>query len=199
LIFGRTNIHTGALRLFLAWQRHRRVATSRYAASPTVTRNGSVWIGTCLNMDDQAVARVMVGPHSVEVYCASAQIEMDPDSLALLITTSEQALAQLVPDADESPIGATVDAAGDMVEGGGFKTSASSWVICNAEVEPWFMIVGEFFELHWGELVWTISAGALTRLLARLRLARDVLDENMDRVGEIPAEREITELVPVTG
>jgi hypothetical protein len=44
LIFGRTNIHTGALRLFLAWQRHRRVATSRYAASPTVTRNGSVAI-----------------------------------------------------------------------------------------------------------------------------------------------------------
>jgi hypothetical protein len=42
LIFGRTNIHTGALRLFLAPHHHRRVTHTHYTTSPTVTRNGSM-------------------------------------------------------------------------------------------------------------------------------------------------------------
>jgi hypothetical protein len=66
--------------------------------------------------------------------------------------------------------------------------------MCNAEVEPWYMIVGRFFEFHWDELVWTISASALLRLLDRGRLAQSVLDEHLNRVGEPAADREIPDL-----
>jgi hypothetical protein len=46
--------------------------------------------------------------------------------------------------------------------------------MCNAEVEPWYMIVGRFFD--------------------RGRLAQSVLDEYLNRVGEPAADREIPDL-----
>jgi hypothetical protein len=71
-----------------------------------------VWIGTCLNADDQAAVRVVVGPYSVEMHCAGTRIEMDPDSLAVFIAIVEQALPQLDGDTDQPPTTPVVGATG---------------------------------------------------------------------------------------
>jgi hypothetical protein len=152
-------------------------------------------IGTCLNIDDQAPVRVVVRDYAVKFECVSTEIDMDSDSLAAFIAAGEEALPQLSPNAgvggaavpDQPNAAATADQ-----HSSAFRTSASTWVVCDADDQIWYLTVGTQFELHWGErLIWTISAGALTRLLERARRAWPILVERMHLVGCLPDDQEI--------
>lgn len=156
-------------------------------------------IGTCLTVDDQAPVRVVVLETSVKIECSGTEIEMDPDSLAMFITTSQEGLTKLIQrangdgakrvDVAASAQPSTVDANGDSV-----RASASTWVVCDPADEISYLTLGERFELHWGRLTWTISNRALSRLLDRARRAQPILNERMNMVDRLPDDLEIPEI-----
>lgn len=162
-----------------------------------------VVIGTCLNVDDRAAVRVVVEDYSVKFECAGTEIEMDPDSLTMFIAAGEEGLTKLTQPsqpvngsgakrvdvaASEQP--SAVDADDEI-----FRTSASTWVVCDTSDWISHTTVGGRVELNWsGRLVWTISTGALSRLLDRARRAQPVLDERMNTVGRLPDDQEIPEI-----
>jgi hypothetical protein len=140
-------------------------------------------IGTHLNIDDQAAVRVLVGPCSVEFHCANTEIEMYDDALAVFIQTGETVLPRLRTRAGQVPAmpypsHAAVDAQ--------HSSAAGTWVICEAAEPLTHLILSNAVELHWGELTWTITSGALARLLDRARRAQSVLARGEDVNGLLP-------------
>lgn len=164
-----------------------------------------VVVGTCLNVDDRAAVRVVVEEYSVKFECAGTEIVMDADSLAQFITIGEEVLPELAAHVGMRSADALVPDRSDSADtvAPRFETSASTWVICDATDRIRYLTVGGRFELNWGgRLVWTISAGALARLLDRARRARPVLDEHVNIARRTPPDQEIPEIyddVAVTG
>lgn len=153
-------------------------------------------IGTCLNVDDQAVVGVVVQECSVRFECVGTEIEMDPDSLAAFIMAGEEALPKLAVREASPAGGVASDRPSTVVSvDRGFQTSASTWVVCDVDDRIWYLTLGDRFEFHWGDhLLWTISAGALVRLLDRARRAQPILDEHMNAACRIPDDQEIPDV-----
>jgi hypothetical protein len=142
--------------------------------------------GTWVNTDDRAAVRVVVGPYSVEFHCGSTEIEMYDDALTVFIETGEKVLPLLRASACQTvttsyPSGAT---------GSGRVTG--TWVICRAEEPLTYLVLGDMAELEWGDLTWTITSGALARLLQRARRAQSVLAQEPD-VSALSSDLEIPE------
>jgi hypothetical protein len=54
------------------------------------------------------------------------------------------------------------------------------------------MVLRDAAELRWGQLTWTITAGALARLLGRARLAHAALTQRLDcALGDLLPDLEI--------
>jgi hypothetical protein len=142
--------------------------------------------GTWVNTDDQAAVRVVVGPYSVEFRCDSTEIEMYDDALTVFIETGEKVLPLLrasayQPVATRCPSDAT-----------GSGPVTGTWVICRAEEPLTYLVLGDMAELEWGDLTWTITSGALARLLERARRAQSVLAQEPD-VSALSSDLEIPE------
>jgi hypothetical protein len=146
-------------------------------------------IGTHLNIDDQAPVRVFVGPYSVEVHCASTEIEMYEDALAVFIRAGEAVLPRLRASAGRVwAMPYQFDAA---IEGPGPGPAAGTWVICDADKPIAPLLLSDTVELRWGELTWTITSGALARLLDRARRAQEVLRVRLDWMDVDDSDQEI--------
>jgi hypothetical protein len=135
-----------------------------------------VVIGTQLNVNDQTAVRVFVGADSVELHCANTEVEMYEAELELFIETAQEALPRLrtsanpaVIEPDHVGVGAV---AGPQVSG--------TWVICEAAEPLRYTVLRDAVELRWGRLTWTITGGALARLLDRARRAHAVLGQRLD-------------------
>jgi hypothetical protein len=140
-------------------------------------------IGTCLNTDDQARVRVIVGPYSVEFHSANVEIEMYDDALTMFIQVGEQVLPRLRTSTGKMwtmpyPSGTEVD--------GQCSPAAGTWVICEADEPVSYLVSGDMAELRWGALTWTITSGALARLLQRARRAQTALAQEADVSASTP-------------
>lgn len=139
-------------------------------------------IGTQLNIHDHTAVRVFVGAASVEFHCATTEVEMYEAELALFIGTAQEALPRLQCTATSTAtkpdhIGAAaVSVAGPQVSG--------TWVICEATESLSCTVLRDAVELDWGPLTWTITGGALARLLDRARRAHAVLRQRQDCAAE---------------
>lgn len=140
--------------------------------------------GTWVNTDDQAAVRVVVGPYSVEFHCDSTEIEMHDDALTVFIETGEKVLPLLRASACQTvttpyPSGAT-----------GSGPVTGTWVICRAEEPLAYLVLDDMAELEWGDLTWTITSGALARLVERARRAQTVLAQHPN-VSALSSDLEI--------
>jgi hypothetical protein len=147
-------------------------------------------IGTWVNMDDQAAVRVVVGPYSVEFHCGSTEIEMYDDALTVFIETGEQVLPHLRTSAGQRwamphPPDVTGDAAAYPATG--------TWVICKAEEPVTYLLFDDAAELEWGDLTWTITSGALARLVERARQAQTLLAQHPD-VSALCSDLEVPDI-----
>jgi hypothetical protein len=137
-----------------------------------------VAIGTQLNIHDSTAVRVFVGASSVEFHCATTEVEMYEAELALFIGAAQDALPRLQCIATSiatkpDHIGAAAVAAdGPQVSG--------TWVICEVTESLSCTVLRDAVELDWGPLTWTISGGALARLLDRARRVQAVLRQRQD-------------------
>lgn len=142
-------------------------------------------IGTQLNIHDHTAVRVFVGAASVEFHCATTEVEMYEAELELFIGTAQEALPRLQCTATSTgtksdDIGAAAVAAdGPQVSG--------TWVICEATESLFCTVLRDAVELDWGPLTWTITGGALARLLDRARRAHAVLRQRQDCDAEARA------------
>ena len=55
-------------------------------------------------------------------------------------------------------------------------------MICEATEPLHYMVLRDAVELRWGQLTWTITGGALARLLDRARRSHTVLGQRLDCV-----------------
>jgi hypothetical protein len=130
-----------------------------------------VAIGTHINVDDQATVRVLVGPHSVEFLFANTEIELSDDALTVFIRIGESVLPRLRKSL--GPVWTMPDHSDAAVDN--VSSVAGTWVICDAAEPMTYMLFGDAAELCWGGMTWTITRGALARLLTRARRAQTAL------------------------
>jgi hypothetical protein len=135
-----------------------------------------VAIGTRLNIDDQTAVRVFVGVASVEFHCANTEVEMYEVELARFIETAQDVLPHLRSTAI-APDTVSADGVAVAVDG---PQASGTWVICEATEPLRYMVLRDAVELRWGQLTWTITGGALARLLDRARRAHTVLGQRLD-------------------
>jgi hypothetical protein len=139
-----------------------------------------VAIGTHLNIDDQTTVRVFVGVASVEFHCANTEVEMYEAELARFIETAQDVLPHLRSTAmelDQISAGVVAVAVDAAVDG---PQVSGTWVICEATEPLRYMVLRDAVELRWGQLTWTLTGGALARLLDRARRAHTVLGQRLD-------------------
>jgi hypothetical protein len=153
-----------------------------------------VKIRTHLNTDDLTEVEVLVlGSESVEIHCDGTEITMGDEALALFIETGAGVLPRLRPRPFAKPAGTVRDVPRRI---GGNQAGdvwvlrhpvSSTWVICAASDPLGCSALGDSVELNWGVLDWTMTGGALARLLGRARQAQTVLRERMDCArGDVP-------------
>jgi hypothetical protein len=145
---------------------------------PVSRKENAVAIGTQLNIDDQTAVRVFVGVASVEFHCANTEVEMYEAELELFIQTAQDALPRLQSTAKPAVIEPDHIGAGAVAVAG--PQVSGTWVICEATEPLRYMVLRDAVELHWGQLTWTITGGALDRLLDRARRAHAVLTQRLD-------------------
>jgi hypothetical protein len=112
---------------------------------------------------------------------------MYDDALAVFIQAGETVLPRLRASAGRLwampyQSDAAVDAPGP---------AAGTWVICDADEPVRHLLLSDTMELHWGELTWTITSGALARLLDRARRAQAVLRRRLDWTDVGDSDQEI--------
>jgi hypothetical protein len=143
-------------------------------------KENAVAIGTQLNIDDQTAVRVFVGETSVEFHCANTEVEMYEAELELFIQTARDALPRLQPTAKPAVIEPDHIGAGAAPVAVDGPQVSGTWVICEATEPLRYMVLRDAVELHWGQLTWTITGGALARLLDQARRAHAVLTQRLD-------------------
>jgi hypothetical protein len=148
-----------------------------------------VVIGTHLNVDDQAAVRVLVGPYAVEFRCANTEIELSDDALTVFIRIGESVLPRL--RASAGPVWTVPNQSDSAVDT--LSSLAGTWVICEAAEPVTYLLFGDVAELCWGGLTWTITRGALARLLERARRAQADLRQGLGGSSYLSPDYEIAD------